>query len=96
MRRPGKIVVWPASIDLTRTVGQGRKLRRELCVNTPSLQELLTAADRLGLKYEVYKGAARSNSWWEKTGYILVDKGNNRKRIILERLAGEVRRLRST
>jgi len=95
LKRPGKALIWPVNIDLTKTAGQGRKIRRELCVATPKLQEISRAAESLGLEYEVHKDASRPNSWLDKTGYIIVDKRHNSKRKILEMLASEIKRLRS-
>ncbi len=96
MKQPGKAVVWPVNIDSARTLGQGRKIPRGLCVNSPKLQELSSAAESLGLRFEVVKGSSRPCSWWEKAGHLVVERSEMSKRTLLTHLAEEVKRLRAT
>lgn len=42
--------VWPTYIDVDKTVADGRKLPKGLCVKHPNFQELLQACTKLGLK----------------------------------------------
>jgi hypothetical protein len=42
--------VWPTYIDAGKTVAEGRKIPKGLCVKQPNFQELLQACQKLGLK----------------------------------------------
>ncbi len=95
MKQPGKAVVWPANIDSAKTTGQGRKVSKNHSVHTPKLQEMQTAANNLGLKFEIVKASSRPDSWWEKTGHLIVDGSGMGKKPLLLALAEEVRRLRA-
>lgn len=94
LKQPGKAVIWPANCDSTKTTKQGRRVRKELCVNSPKLQEIMAAAGNLGLRFELVKDSSRPNSW-EKTGNLIVEKSGLRKRALLLALAKEIRRLRA-
>ncbi|MBS7623695.1 signal recognition particle protein Srp19 [Candidatus Bathyarchaeota archaeon] len=95
MRQPGKVTVWPANIDSTKTTGQGRKVKKSLSVHSPRLHEMQTAASNLGLKFEIVKGSSRPDSWWEKTGHMILERSGMSKRELLLALVAEIRRLRN-
>jgi len=95
LKQPGRAVVWPVDIDSTKSMGQGRKIRRDLCINSPKLQEISTAAERLNLRFEVIRGSSRPSSWWDKTGHLIVEKSGTSKRGILLSLVKEIRRARA-
>jgi signal recognition particle subunit SEC65 len=95
LRQPGKVTVWPANIDSSKTAGQGRKIKRSLTVHAPRLQEMQTAASNLGLKFEIVKASSRPDSWWEKTGHMILERSGMSKRELLLALAAEIRRLRA-
>ena len=94
MKQPGKAVVWPVNIDSVKTTGQGRKVSKNHSVHAPKLQEMQTAASSLGLKFEI-KASSRPDSWWEKTGHLIIDRPGMNKRALLQALAEEIRRLRA-
>jgi signal recognition particle subunit SRP19 len=95
LKQPGKAVIWPANFDSTKTMKQGRRVRKELCVNFPKLQEIVAAAGNLALRFELVKESSRPNSWWEKTGNLIVERSGLKKRALLLALAKEIRRLRA-
>lgn len=94
MKQHGKIVVWPANLDSTKSRKQGRKLAKGHGIQTPRLDELSDASRRLSLEVEPTPGRSRPSSWWEKTGYLTVVKNGTRTQI-LRSLADEVRHLRN-
>ena len=93
MKLRGKIVVWPANLDSTKTRKTGRKLARGYAVQSPKLEELHEASKRLALEAEPTTGKARPSSWWEKLGYMTINKKGNRT-AILRSLAEEVKQIR--
>jgi signal recognition particle subunit SRP19 len=91
----GKMVVWPANIDSTKSRRSGRKLPKGQALQSPRLEELREAANKLSIDHESVPGKSRPRSWWEKGGYLIVPK-STRKTELLRSLASEVRRERST
>jgi signal recognition particle subunit SEC65 len=84
MKQPGKAVIWPANINSLKTVAGGRKLSKEHCIKSPKLNEISIAAEQ-----------ARSDSWWENTGHLIVEKqGNSRKNLLL-RLVAQIEKNRA-
>jgi signal recognition particle subunit SRP19 len=94
MKQHGKIVVWPANLDSTKSRKQGRKLTKGHGVQTPRLDELSEASKRLALEVEPTPGKSRPSSWWEKGGYLTVVKKGRRTQI-LRSLADGVRQIRN-
>lgn len=94
MKKPGKIVIWPVNLNTTKTRRDGRKLPKALCVDSPRLSELEAAAKTLGLEPEIVQDAARPNRWWEKTGYITVERRGKTKLKVLKELAAELAKFR--
>ena len=93
MKLDGRIVVWPANLDSTKTRLQGRKLPKGQSVQTPRVDELAEAARRLSIQAEVTPQKSRPKNWWERTGYIIVPKSPRTE--LLRSLASEVRKIRA-
>ena len=93
MKLDGRIVVWPANLDSTKTRLQGRKLPKGQSVQAPRVDELAEAARRLSIQAEVTPQKSRPRNWWERTGYITVPK--SRRMQLLRSLASEVRKIRA-
>jgi signal recognition particle subunit SRP19 len=90
----GKIVVWPANLDSTKSRIEGRKVPKTSAIQAPRLEEINEAARRLSLDVDVTAGKSQPRSWWEKEGYaIIVKKGT--KDSTLRALAGEIRKARA-
>jgi len=96
VKKPGKIVVWPVNIDLKKTRGEGRKIPKKLAVESPKLEEIIEASKRLGLNPTAVPHAALPKEWWNKTGYVIVERKNKGKIQILKDIANEINRFRKT
>ncbi|WP_406662622.1 signal recognition particle protein Srp19 [Methanolobus sp. ZRKC3] len=83
MKEKGKLVIWPAYIDKTKSRSKGRIISRKSSVVEPSLKELRLAAEKLGLNPEVEADKAYPKSWWESSGRILID--NSAPKTVLSR-----------
>ena len=90
MKQPGKIVVWPANIDRGKTRKQGRKLSKSLSADSPRLAEIEAALKSIPLSFQSKPGSPRPGTWWEKTGYLLVDKGTLSRTDVLKAIAKHV------
>jgi signal recognition particle subunit SRP19 len=95
MKQPGKAVIWPANINSLKTIAEGRKISKQYCIKSPKLNEISTAAEQLGLKFEIIKESARSDSWWENTGNLFVEKQGSSKRNLLLKLSEQVKKNRA-
>lgn len=94
MKQTGKMVIWPASLDSTKSRSQGRRLPKSQAVQTPRVDELEFAGRRLSLDPEVTTGSALPCRWWEKTGRLLVKRGDRSRSKVLRELAAQVARTR--
>lgn len=88
-----KHVIWVAYIDKGRTRKEGRRLPKSLCVDSPTVQELVRAAEELGLEPEPVEDAAYPRSWWGRKGYVLVKK-SVKKREAMKAVAKKIAEMR--
>lgn len=95
MKIPGKIVVWPVNLDSTKSRIEGRKIAKSLAIQTPRLDEINEAAERLSLEVETITGKSRPSLWWEKGGYAIIT-GKGTKTSMLRALASEIRKARTS
>jgi signal recognition particle subunit SRP19 len=96
LKQTGKMVVWPAALDSTKSRSQGRRLPKSQAVQTPRVDELELAGRKLSLDPVVTTGSALPRRWWDKTGYLLVKRGDKSRSRILRELAAQVGRTRQT
>lgn len=93
MRDKGKLVIWPACLDLTNSRKNGRILSKKNSIKDPELNEIEKAAAKLGLNPEVEADKAYPKSWWEVSGRVLVDK-NGPKTLIAKQIAEGIKQMR--
>ena len=94
MRKQDKAIIWPAYFDLAKTRNRGRRVPKNMAVPNPKIEELQTAAGRLGLKNEVVAQVSHPKVPWQKTGSILVEKKTPKEQII-KNLAKQLMKIRS-
>ncbi len=90
--RGKRVVLWPANIDSTASRSEGRKIPLRDAVRKPRADEIVEAAQRLGLNPVIEK-ARYPRKWWEQTTRIVVDKAGS-KLETLKMIAREIRKLR--
>jgi signal recognition particle subunit SRP19 len=93
LKKPGKVVVWPVNLDSTKSRIEGRKVPKGLSVQTPRLEEINEAANRLSLEAELTPGKSRPSLWWEKGGYAILPRKGTRTSL-LRALAGDIKKIR--
>ncbi len=79
----GRIIIWPAYIDSTRSQREGRRIPRKNSVKTPKLREISRAAGKLGLNPTVENEKSYPKSWWENSGRVIIDKKMSKRESIL-------------
>ncbi len=87
-----RIVVYPEYLDLRRSRSEGRRVRRDKAVPNPKIEEIMRAAEELGLN-PTYEEASYPRNWWEHRGRVIVDKKDS-KQSILRRIAEKIREYR--
>jgi signal recognition particle subunit SRP19 len=93
MKDKGKLVIWPAYIDQTKSRSSGRIISRKNAIKEPHLNEIKEAAKQLGLNPEVEPEKAYPKTWWEVSGRVLVnDKGP--KSVIAKQIALAIKKMR--
>ena len=93
MKDKGKLVIWPAYIDQTKSRSSGRIISRKNAIKEPRLNEIKEAARKLGLDPEVEPEKAYPKTWWEVSGRVLVeDKGP--KSVIAKQIASSIKKMR--
>lgn len=93
MKDKGKLVIWPAYIDQTKSRSSGRIISRKNSIKEPHLNEIKEAARQLGLNPEVEPEKAYPKSWWEVSGRVLVD-DNGPKSVIAKQIALTIKKMR--
>ncbi|MBU2617128.1 MAG: signal recognition particle protein Srp19 [Euryarchaeota archaeon] len=92
MQRKGKLVIWPAHIDGTKSRSQGRIISKKDSIPSPELDEIKRAAEMLGLNPEIEPDKAYPRSP-DVSGRVLVDyKGS--KSAIARKVANNIKKLR--
>lgn len=93
MRDKGKLVIWPAYIDQTKSRSSGRIISRKNAVKEPHLNEIKEAARQLGLNPEIEPEKAYPKSWWEVSGRVLID-DKGPKSVIAKQIALAIKKMR--
>ncbi len=95
MRKLDKAIIWPAYFDLAKTRRKGRRVPKNLAVQSPKITEIQEAASKLGLKHEINVEVGYPRTPWVKTGMILVEKQGSKEQVI-KKIAGQLVKIRST
>ena len=95
MRVKDVYIIWTVYFDKKLSRRRGRKLPLNKSINKPTLEELIKAAQKMGLEIVAYKNARYPACWWIDSGYIIIRKPNGvKKSVIIDRLGYEIRRMR--
>ena len=88
-----EVIIWPSFIDANLTRSQGRRLPRKACVRSPDVEEMLVAAEKLGLGARI-EGKAYPRRWHvEKKALVLEEK--SARGDVLARLSAQLRQSRA-
>lgn len=94
MRKLDKAIIWPIYFDASKTRKNGRRVSKTLAVQSPKIDEIKLAVDRLGLKNEVRPEAHFPKLHWAKTGMVLVEKREAKEKII-QKIAKQLVRIKN-
>ncbi|MHA1410122.1 MAG: signal recognition particle subunit SRP19/SEC65 family protein [Candidatus Odinarchaeia archaeon] len=91
MKKKDRIIIWPQYFDKHLPRHKGRKIPLKLAVDSPKLEDLVNAATKLRLTFEIENEARYPAFWWKKSGRILVKKAIP-KYSLLKRMASFLRK----
>jgi len=94
LKQSGRLIVWPSNLDSVKSRNEGRKVPKGVGVQSPRLEEISQAAERLSLEPELAPGKSRPDAWWERGGYAILPRHGTRNSI-LRSLASEIRKMRA-
>jgi signal recognition particle subunit SRP19 len=95
MRKLDKAIIWPIYFDSSKSRKEGRRVPKNLAVQSPKIDELKQAADKLGLKNEVNLDAHFSKMPWIKTGMLLIEKKEAKEKII-QKIAKQLMKIKGS
>jgi signal recognition particle subunit SRP19 len=82
MKKLDKAIIWPIYFDTNKTRKEGRRVPKNLAVQSPKIVEIQLAAEKLGLKNEIKPEAHFPKNPWSKTGLLLIEKKEAKEKII--------------
>lgn len=94
MRKQDKVIIWPAYFDQAKKRKEGRRVPKNLAVQSPKITEIQEATTKLGLKHEMIPEVGYPKTPWLKTGMILVEKKGSKEQVI-RKIANELLKIRS-
>lgn len=83
------IVLWPEYFDIKRTRSEGRKVPKNLSVDSPDLDIIAKGALILDLEYEIFEDKAYPANSAAKRGCVRVERGKLSKTELLPKI-GEI------
>lgn len=87
-----RIVIYPAYIDSSLSRKEGRRVPKSIAVYNPRIEEIIKAAEELGLN-PIVEDSMYPKLWWKYKARIVVDKVCSKQRI-LKMIAEKIKELR--
>ncbi len=81
-----KFVIWPIYFDSTKTRSEGRAVSIGDAVESPNIDDIITAALKAGFKPEIEREKRHPKTWHESSGRILLPKSSP-KSALLKRIS---------
>ncbi len=94
MRKLNKAIIWPIYFDNSKTRKEGRRVPKNLAVQSPKIIELKDATDKMGLETEIKLDAHFPKTHWAKSGMLLVEKKEAKEKII-QKIAKQLVKIRN-
>ena len=94
MRKLDKAIIWPIYFDCNKTRKDGRRVPKNIAVQSPKILEIKEAADKMGLQNEVNLEAHFPKAPWAKSGMLLIEKQEAKEKII-QKLAKQLLKIKS-
>ena len=90
MPEKNKFIIWPIYFDSARSRSEGRAVAAGDAVESPSIDDIIAAAQKAGLKPEIERDKRHPKTWYESAGRILIPKSSP-KSALLKKIAGSLK-----
>lgn len=88
------LILWLNYFDKRLSRREGRRVKKDIAVFEPTLEELINAAKKLGYKeVESNPNARYPRRWYERSAYIMIEK-LNKKEVVLKEIAAALYKCR--
>lgn len=95
-KNEGRLIVWPAYLDSSKTRSRGRMVPKEKAVDSPTAEEILEACRDLSYVAQLEIEKKFPSSWWERPGRVLISKKGDEKKVdLLVRISASISKRRS-
>ncbi len=84
MKKENRMIIWTVNIDRRKSRRLGRQIPRRFSIPTPTVDEISEACRELNLNPVSYPEKRYPSLWWEKTGYVEVDRAKPRSRTLIK------------
>ncbi len=85
-------VFWPEYFDSSRSRAEGRRVKKSLAIQDPTMEMVIKAVQRTGLQYKLEEGRSYPGAWWKKQGMLLVE-NSMPKALTLRKVAEELQKV---
>ncbi len=85
-------VIWPEYFDVIRSRAAGRRVKKGLAVQEPTMDMIVKAVQKLGLEYKLEEGKSYPGQWWNKQGMLLVENSMS-KSALLAKIGEQLQRI---
>ena len=93
MRNKKQHHIYPVYFDAKRTRSQGRRVKKKLAVESPTVQEVAQAAAFLNIELEINLEAKYPRYWWLPSGRIHVKKQEQvNKNKLIKKIATQLKK----
>ncbi len=87
-----RIVIYPQYIDSRKSRSEGRKIPLSYAVPSPKVEEIVRAAEKLGLN-PIVEESKYPREWWASEERVIVDKKDSKLKT-LKLIAEKIREMR--
>jgi len=84
MRKIDGHILWPAYLDSSKSRSQGRRVPKRFAVKAPKLNEIVEAAEKLGLTIKTYPEKIYPKFPYERSGMAVITDKKRKNEIIKE------------
>jgi signal recognition particle subunit SRP19 len=96
MRNKKRFYIYPVYFDANRSRCQGRRVKKAVAVQNPSVAELAEVATMLNLEFEMNLEAKYPRFWWIPSGRLQIKKQETvNKNALVKKMGSQLRKLKN-
>lgn len=91
-KRSNSTIIWPMYIDSTKSRAKGRRIPRDMAVESPQVEEIMEVCKELSLNPSLEGGKKAPSAWGDKPGRVVIAKKGRKLQTLKEISAAIIRR----